>query len=112
MALRSTRLIASLLSGLAFAFLTWLTIGDHPYPRPIESGFEWVGQAIIVLLLPGFFAGFVASGNIHVANTWVVALGNFAFYFGLAYLVGTSWEKRKARRRTGSHPGPVGEPPP
>lgn len=97
MALRKGRLIGSLLLGLAFAFLTWMMIGDHPYPRPLGSEFEWLGQAIIILLFPGLFAGFMVSGNIHVANTWVVALGNFLFYFALAYLVGIFWEKRRAK---------------
>jgi hypothetical protein len=58
-------------------------IGDHRYHHPIGSGFEWLGQVIIILLLPGLFTGFMVSGNVQVANTWVVALGNFVFYFGL-----------------------------
>jgi hypothetical protein len=54
------------------------------------------------LLLPGFFAGFMVSGNIHVANTWVVVLGNFVFYSGLAYLMGTLWAKRRGKFRVRS----------
>ncbi len=100
MALRSSRLIGSLVVGLAFAFLTWVMIGNHPYRRPTGIGFEYLGEVIMILLLPGMFAGVMVSGNIHVANTWVVALGNFIFYFGVVYLVLANREKRKAKHRT------------
>ena|ERR1700679_2232159 len=87
----------SLLSGLAFAFLTWLMIGDHAGPQPVGKGFEWLGEAIMILLLPGFAAGFALSNNIHIADTWIVASANFLFYFGLVYLGATLWQKRRAR---------------
>lgn len=96
------RLMRSLLVGLAFGLLTWLMIGVRPHPHPAGTGFEWLGQVIIILLLPGFFAGFMVSGNIHVANTWVVVLGNFVFYSGLAYLMGTLWAKRRGKFRVRS----------
>jgi len=118
-ALRGSRLIGSLVVGLVFAFLTWVVIGDHPYRRPPGNGLEylgWVifgnlpyrgigsseylGEAVTILLLPGMFAAVMVSGNIHIASTWIVALGNFVFYFGVVYLVLVNREKRKAKRRT------------
>jgi len=95
-ALRS-RLIASLAVGFAFALLTWVMIGNHRDLRPTGVGFEYLGEIITILLLPGMFAGVMISGNIHVANTWIVAVGNFIFYFGVVYLVLASREKRKHR---------------
>ncbi len=92
------RLIASLLVGLALAFLTWVMIDDHADPRITGIGFEYLGEVIMILLLPGMFAGVMVSGNIHVASTWIVALGNFIFYFGVVYLILTVREKRKAAR--------------
>jgi hypothetical protein len=41
-----------------------------------------------ILLFPGAVA-IITSGNVHDFRAWVVALGNFAFYFGVVYLV---WE--------------------
>jgi hypothetical protein len=75
-------------------------IGNHTYRRPTGIGFEYLGEVIMILLLPGMFAGVMVSGNIHVASTWVVALGNFLFYFGVVYLVLANREKRKAKHRT------------
>jgi hypothetical protein len=99
MAFRSGRLIVPLLSGLAFALLTWLVIGDHPEPNWTGRGIEWLGYPVMILLFPGFIAGFAVSNNIHIADTWVVASGNFLFYFGLTYLVGRFRERRKAKVR-------------
>ena len=48
---------------------------------------------IAILLFPGAFLGIVTSGNVHDFSRWVVALGNFAFYFGIAYLVWGIWER-------------------
>ncbi len=101
MGLRKNRLIGSLLLGLAFASLTWVMIGDHASVRPTGIGFEYIGEVIMVLLLPGMFTGVMVSGNIHVANTWIVAVGNFIFYFGVVYLVLASREKRKHRTVVG-----------
>jgi hypothetical protein len=50
-----------------------------------------------ILLMPGFFVGFTVSGNIHVTNPWVVTAVNFVFYFALAYLAVTLWQKLKAK---------------
>jgi hypothetical protein len=98
MAFGSRRLIVPLLSGLAFALLTWLMIGDHPEPNWTAT-LDWLGTPIMILLFPGFIAGFAASNNIHFANTWIVGSGNFLFYFGLAYFVGRVRERRRAKAR-------------
>ncbi len=64
---------------------------------------ETIGAATI-LLFPGFVLGMAVSGNVHDFRTWVVVLGNFAFYFGIVYLVWESWERyeRWPRRRMDS----------
>lgn len=41
----------------------------------------------MILLLSGMSVDVMVSDNIHFANTWVVALGNFIFYFEIVYLV-------------------------
>jgi hypothetical protein len=41
-----------------------------------------------VFCLPGAIFAIVISGNVHDFATWPVAVGNFAFYFGLSYLFG------------------------
>jgi hypothetical protein len=59
-----------------------------------------IGPASI-LLFPGAVLGIITSGNVHDFRTWVVALGNFVFYFGIAYLIWGIWERhtRKADAR-------------
>ncbi len=105
------RLIGSLLVGLAFALLTWLMIGDYPHPHAHPHltgiGFEYIGEVIMILLLPGMVTGVMVSGNIHVTSVWVAALGNFVFYFGVVYLVLVSWEKRKAKHHGVMPPTPT-----
>jgi len=93
--MRYKQLIGSLVVGFAFAFLTWVMIGNNSYSTPTGIGFVYLGEAIMVMLLPGMFAGVMASGNIHTANPWIVALGNFIFYFGVVYLVLAYRERRK-----------------
>jgi hypothetical protein len=85
--------------GLALAFLTWVMIGGHAYPGPTGFGFEYIGEIVMILLLPGMFAGVMVSGNIHDADVWIVAIGNALFYFGAVYLLLASLEKRWANRR-------------
>lgn len=46
-----------------------------------------------VLLFPGFVIAIITSGNVHAFRTWVVALGNFAFYFGVVCLAWKIWER-------------------
>jgi hypothetical protein len=92
------RLTSSFLVGLAFAFLAWVMIGEHADPRTTGIGFEYLGEVIMILLLPGMFAGVMVSGNIHLANTWIVSLGNFVFYFGVLYFILAVREKRRAAR--------------
>ncbi len=86
MASRRGRMVGSLASGLIFALLTWLMIGDHPSFYLMGSRFEWLAKGVFVLVFPGIFAGPIVSGNIHVVNTSVASFANFLFYFGLAYL--------------------------
>lgn len=45
-----------------------------------------VGPAV-VLLAPGLIFGIIASGNAHDFSPWIVAIGNFGFYFLTIYLV-------------------------
>ncbi len=94
----ATRLFASLAVGLVFAFLTWVMIGDHRHPMAIPTDLDFLGSVFTLLLFPGLIAGFLISGNIHIANTWFVALGNFIFYLGIAQLALKIRERRKARR--------------
>jgi hypothetical protein len=70
--MRRSRLIASLLVGVAFALLTWLMLGDR-----LGSGPPWLGRVIVTFLLPGLFIGIVASGNIHAGNLGVTVAGKF-----------------------------------
>lgn len=35
----------------------------------------------------GAVIAIAASGNVHSFSEWALTLGNFAFYFGLAYLI-------------------------
>lgn len=53
---------------------------------------EQIG-AVAVLLFPGAVLAIIASGNVHDFRTWVVVVGNFAFYFGVVYLVWGVWER-------------------
>ena len=99
-ALQGSRLVGSLVVGLVFAFLTWVMIGNNAYGRPTGIAFEYLGEVIMILLLPGLFAAVMASGNIHIGSTWIVVLGNFVFYFGVAYLVLANREKRRTKHHT------------
>jgi hypothetical protein len=87
------RLLCSFFAGCGFALLTWIAIGDHA----AASRFGNPGGTTIIFLVPGIIAGFAVSGNIHAANTWFVAIGNFLFYAGLAYLSITLWSKLRAK---------------
>jgi len=49
--------------------------------------------AVAILLFPGAVLGIVMSGNVHDFRMLVVALGNFAFYFAISYLVWELWER-------------------
>jgi hypothetical protein len=57
--------------------------------------------AAAILLFPGAVLGIATSGNVHDFRTWAVALGNFVFYFGLAYLVWGIWEKHTRKTDVG-----------
>jgi hypothetical protein len=81
-----TNLVQSLLTGSVFGGLSILMIRSP----------ERVGAAV-VLLFPGFIVGIATNGNVPDFNTWVEALGNLVFYFGLMYFGCRIWE-RYARR--------------
>ena len=42
--------------------------------------------AAAVLLFPGAVIAIITSGNVHDVRAWVVAVGNFIFYFMVVYL--------------------------
>jgi hypothetical protein len=80
------RIFPAFLIGSIFAALSALMI---QFP-------DRVGAAA-VFLLPGFVLGIVTSGNVHAFSSWVAALGNFVFYFGVTYLASVLWEKHTHR---------------
>jgi hypothetical protein len=90
------RLIDSAIAGSSFALLTWILIGDRWHATVIRAVAEYSGT-LIVSLLPGFVLVFAVSRNIHAANTWLVAIGNFLFYSVLVYLLIVLWTKRRRR---------------
>jgi hypothetical protein len=71
-------------------------IGDHRHPMAIPTDLDFLGSVFTLLLFPGLIAGILISGNIHIANIWFVALGNFIFYFGIAHLALKLRQRRKA----------------
>jgi hypothetical protein len=92
------RLIASLAVGLAFAFLTWLTV-DGLSPLSVGPEFRYLFGIISILLIPGMFLGFLLSHNVHIVNIWLMVMGNFIVYFGVMYLVLAKREKRRRSRQ-------------
>jgi hypothetical protein len=92
------RLIASLAVGLIFAFLTWLTVGDLS-PLSVGPEFRFLFGIISILLIPGMFLGFILSRNIHIVNIWLMVMGNFMVYSGVAFLVLTKRGKRRSNRQ-------------
>jgi len=90
------RLIYSAIAGSCAALLTWILIGDHWHSTVIRAFGEYSG-ALFVLVLPGFVVGFAVSRNIHAANTWLAAIGNFLFYSLLVYLA--TLVRAKLRKR-------------
>jgi hypothetical protein len=88
-------LLYSLLTGCVLGLLTvapdWYL--DH-HARPIPL---WLLNLASIVAMPGLVAGYAANRNIHVANLWVAALVNFAFYFGLTYLVWAAWARLTAK---------------
>ncbi|HZR64236.1 MAG TPA: hypothetical protein VFA85_03755 [Terriglobales bacterium] len=80
--MKNTRLFLTFLIGAAFGCLSVLMI-DFP---------DRVGPAV-VFCLPGVLLAIIASGNVHDFNTWVVATGNFGFYFAGSNLAWWFWER-------------------
>ena len=94
------RLAYGLVAGCVFAFLTLMMI-EFPVLSPITSVARFQ-RVFSVILMPGFFIGYVASGNIHVASSWVVISANFAFYTGFVYLSQLVWSNLRPTSRSGS----------
>jgi len=95
----TNRLIASLAVGIIFAFLTWLTVGGDLSPLSVGPEFRFLFGIISVLLIPGMFLGFLLGHNVHIVNIWLMVMGNFIVYFGVAYLVLAKWEKRRGNHQ-------------
>ena len=93
--------VYAVLAGSLAALLTLVWI-KYPARLPASVGtVAWLGVLVTFLLFPGFVVGFMISGNIHAAYTWVVVAGNFLIYFGLVYFAVTLWEIQRARPRGG-----------
>lgn len=80
------RLFISITVGLAFAFLTWVMIGDHSDGHATGIGFQFLGEISVILLLPGIVASAMISDNVHIFSTGIAVLGNFVFYFSVVYV--------------------------
>ena len=82
MARSKTRLIVAIIAGVVFAGLTVLVL-DH---TEISGG-------PAAFMAPGLYiAATITTGSIF-PNTWLVAAINFAFDFGLSYLVMMIFQK-------------------
>jgi hypothetical protein len=81
--MKNSTLLLALLTGTCAGALSLLML--H-YPDRFEPS--------IVLLFPGFILAMPASGNVHAFSMSVVAIGNFGFYFGSAYLARGAWKWR------------------
>jgi len=95
--MNAKRLIICLLVGFGFALLTWWVFGGHLHPRHFGGLWEYLGDLIVIVSLPGLLVGIVASGNIHTGSTAVTVLVNFLFYFLATRLAFAIWQKRKAK---------------
>jgi hypothetical protein len=93
-----SRLIAALAVGVAFAFMSWVMLGDHSNFMSIGARLEWLSPMVMILLLPGLLGGAMVGGNFDLFDPLASALGNFVFYFGLVYLGLTIRAKRKGDR--------------
>jgi len=91
--MKRTKLLSALFVASAFGALSLVMI-QAP---------EQIGAATI-LLFPGAVLGIVIGGNVHDFPTWAVVLGNFAFYFGVVYLVCEMWERYTARANAAQKP--------
>ncbi len=88
----SRKRLYALVAGCFFALLSiWML-------KFTALAASWLGQSLAPLgtllfsfVIPGLVVGYVISGNIHVAQTWIVALANFGFYYGVAYLAQGLW---------------------
>lgn len=91
------RLRYPLVAGSVFGF--WTAIESWALNHSTIRIPLWLFNLTTILLLPGYLAGYLANGNIHVYNPWVATSANFAFYFGLTWLVLKVLEKVRSRRK-------------
>jgi hypothetical protein len=91
--LNKGRLLIALLIGSVFGALTMLMIQS---PDSVGAG--------AIFLFPGAVLGIIASGNVHDFRPWVVALGNFTFYFGVVYVIWGVWERHTRKVDSGKEP--------
>ncbi len=92
--MKKTRLIIALFIGSVFGGLSFLM-------QQLSS------SGVIFFLFPGAIVGMAAAGNVHAFSARVVALGNFAFYFGLTYLLLALWRKYAAGPDNGKENSPL-----
>lgn len=85
------------LGAALFFGLSTLMLTRYPVISPIRA-IGWPQRFLYALLLPGLLVGFMFGRN-NAAQTWIAVFANFVLYFGLAFLVGMVWKKRKARRQ-------------
>ena len=57
-----------------------------------------LGIGMAILLLPGTIIAMMVGYNVHNFETWIVAVANFVFYFGMVYLISAGHERWKANR--------------
>ena len=48
---------------------------------------------VAILLTPGIVVGMIVGDNVHDFNPWVVALANFAVYFGASCVAWQIWKR-------------------
>ena len=89
------RLRYPLAVGSVFGF--WTAVESWVFNQPAIREPLWLLNLAGTLLLPGYLAGFIANGNIHVYNPWVATIANFVFYFGLTWLVLKALAKLRTR---------------
>ncbi len=92
---RSRRLTYAALGGCFAGITTWMALA----PPFLVGLFSHLEGRFYILLMPGISIGFAASGNVHYADTWIVALGNAVFYFSVIYIVHALVAKMRGSRR-------------
>jgi hypothetical protein len=78
-----------------FALLTWIML-EPPFR---SQRFDFLLRPTFFLVVPGALTSEMIGGSVHIGSTWLAAIANFAFYFGLTYLAFTIWLRRRADAR-------------